>query len=559
MRFALASLVCMLAFSAVAAEPPRAVVVTVIGTADLHGHLERLPLLAGYVDAVRALRKKDGGVLLVDSGDMFQGTLESNQVEGDVIVGAYKAMGYAAAAVGNHEFDFGPEGPDAVPRKPGDDPRGALKKRAAEASFPFLVANVLDAATGKRVDWPNMPASTLVEVAGVKIGLVGVTTESTPGSTIAANFRGLAVAPLADTLVAEAKGLRARGARVVVALAHAGGRCEKMDDPRDLSSCKPGEEVFDLARALPSGVVDLIVAGHTHAPIAHFVNGIPVIESYYGGRAFGRVDIKVPAAGPLSVDVFPPRDLCPSAAPCGGGTYEGMEVAANAGIERIIAPAVERARALKEESLGVAAVSPIKRSYDEESALGNLFTDLMRKAVPAADVAVTNGGGLRADLPAGPLTYGTLYEAMPFDNQLVSVHLAARDLSRVLARNLQTKGGILLVSGVGVTASCGPDGLDVTLERDGHPIPADQKLTVVTNDFLATGGDGAFGILSLPASAFEVHEGLLVRDAMADVLRHEKGTLDPQALYPHEAPRLRYKGSRPISCAAGGDLPAAAR
>src|SRR5687767_452444 len=88
---------------------PGAVTLTILGTNDLHGALERLPLFAGYVANVRAARAADGGgVVLLDAGDMFQGTLESNLAEGAHVVRAYNAIGYTAAAVGNHEFDFGP-------------------------------------------------------------------------------------------------------------------------------------------------------------------------------------------------------------------------------------------------------------------------------------------------------------------------------------------------------------------------------------------------------------------------------------------------------------------
>ena len=94
--------------------------------------------------------------MLVDAGDMFQGTLESNMTEGAAVVRAYNALGYDAVAVGNHEFDFGPVGPAPSPRAPGDDPRGALKARAAEAHFPFLAANLVDDATGAPPAWPNV-------------------------------------------------------------------------------------------------------------------------------------------------------------------------------------------------------------------------------------------------------------------------------------------------------------------------------------------------------------------------------------------------------------------
>src|SRR5215510_1840375 len=158
-----------------------ALTISVVGTNDLHGGIAArdgkggLALFAGYLANVRKARAADGGaVLLVDAGDMFQGSLESNLAEGAPVVEAYNALGYDAVAVGNHDFDYGPAGPASVPRSPADDPFGALKARAAEARYPFLAANVLDAATGRPVSWPNVRPTAMVEKAGVKIGIVGV-------------------------------------------------------------------------------------------------------------------------------------------------------------------------------------------------------------------------------------------------------------------------------------------------------------------------------------------------------------------------------------------------
>src|SRR4051812_23106385 len=165
---------------------------TIIGTNDLHGAIDRLPILAGFIANIRAARAADGGgVLLVDAGDLFQGTLESNIAEGADVVKAYNEMGYNASAIGNHEFDFGPEGPDVVAKSVEDDPRGALKARAAEAKFPFLVDNINDAKSGNRIKWPNMPSTALLEIAGTMVGVIGASTESTPFTTMPANFTGL--------------------------------------------------------------------------------------------------------------------------------------------------------------------------------------------------------------------------------------------------------------------------------------------------------------------------------------------------------------------------------
>src|SRR5258705_5493993 len=104
------------------------VIISVVATTDLHGGVlprgERggIALLGGYLRNLRAARARDGGgVLLVDAGDMFQGTLESNLNEGAAVVRAYNTLGYAAAAIGHHEFDFGPACPNENPRAPGDD------------------------------------------------------------------------------------------------------------------------------------------------------------------------------------------------------------------------------------------------------------------------------------------------------------------------------------------------------------------------------------------------------------------------------------------------------
>ncbi|HET9358387.1 MAG TPA: hypothetical protein VFO58_01495, partial [Vicinamibacterales bacterium] len=177
--------------------PPATITLSIVGTNDLHGGiLQRgdrggLALLGGYVSNLRAARARDGGaVLLIDAGDMFQGTLESNLNEGAAVIAAYNALGYSAAAVGNHDFDFGPTGPASTPQQPGDDPRGALRARAAEASFPLLAANLIDTATGRPVEWRNVRPTTMVTAAGLRIGIVGVITEEALSVTVAANTSG---------------------------------------------------------------------------------------------------------------------------------------------------------------------------------------------------------------------------------------------------------------------------------------------------------------------------------------------------------------------------------
>jgi len=533
------------------------VVISVVATNDLHGKVAYLPILAGYLANLRDVRAADGGgVVLVDAGDMFQGTLESNLNEGAVVIAAYNQMGYAAATIGNHEFDFGPAGEAPVPKQPGDDPRGALKARAAQAAFPFLAANLLDLSTGKRVDWPGVEASTVTEVAGVSVGLVGVATIETPYTTMPANFAGLEVMPLPETIEREARALRSRGAQIVIAIVHAGGSCAEFEDPEDLSSCRLDDELFRVVRALPRGVVDAVMAGHTHKGVAHFVNGIPVAESYCCGEAFSRIDLTFDRGDGKVVGarVQPPHDVCPGrAAPaeCHPGEYEGKPVVSDGRVAALMREALARADEARKVPLGVTLTTPVVRARSAESALGNLFADLMLAARPGADIALNNSGSLRADWPAGPLTYGSLYETMPFDNRFATVRMRGRDLERLMAGNLKKSGGIFLIAGMHLRARCQGNTLEVEMLRnDDTVVGDDEEVTLLTSDYLASGGDGAISALNLPQGAVELQSGQPIRDAVADVLRARGGTIsgDDPAIFDPAHPRFDFPGTRPVTC-----------
>ena len=418
MRASYRSAICLAALSLVASSTQAAdggagapgdeapVTISIVGTNDLHGAHRGAAPPRRLPRNLRAARARDGGgVVLLDAGDMFQGTLESNLNEGAAVVRAYNALGYDAAAIGNHEFDFGPVGPATAPRAPDDDPRGALKARAAEARFPFLAANLIDAATGAPPAWPQRrrhddgrrrrrqgrhhrprerrhcvhhPARELRWPAR-------------PPAGAGRDRRGEGSAPPGR------HGRHHRRAR--------GRLVHALDPPDDLASCASDGEIFQLARALPAGTVDAIVAGHTHAGIAHRVAGIPIIETYDKGHGFGRIDLLVDLfrdrarskALPAVIDarIFPPQAVPKPGRPF-GGSYEGAPLAPDAAVAAAIAPALAAARGRREAPLGVTVARPIAPSYDTESALGNLFTDLMRAARPKADVALTTGGSIRA-------------------------------------------------------------------------------------------------------------------------------------------------------------------
>ena len=556
------------AFAAFVAVPRGSPTVTfsIVGTTDLHGNVfggdgrGGLELLGGYLDNLHAARAADGGaVLLIDAGDTYQAGIESDLSEGAIVVDAYNALGYTAAVIGNHEFDFGPVDDAGAHQLLGTDSRGALQARAAQAKFPYLAANLIDEVTGEPVHWPNVRPSALLDVAGVKVGVVGIMTIDALRATLATNVHGLRVAPLAPTVAAEAAKLRAAGATVVIVGAHAGGACAEFTNPTDLSSCDDEAEIFRLARSLPRGLVDVIAAGHTHQGLAHEVEGVAIIQGYSHGRAFGRVDVTIERRTGRVVQhrLFPPQDVCARRAPatssCEGANapsawYEDRIVTPSAAVTAAMAPALARVRAMQAQPLGVVLDSPISRTGDLESALGNLFADALR-AETGADIALNNNlrGGLRADLPAGPLTFGSFYDVFPFDNRLLTVRVNGGALAQSLLDEVRRgRRGALGLSGVRARVSCRDGKLDIELRRPGgQPIRADEELTVAALDTLVQRGTLAPAVngaaMDVPADA------PVMRELVEDWLRRREHLAPSEFL---AAARWEYAEANPASCGA---------
>lgn len=547
----------------------RNVTISLLATNDVHGRISQLPLFGGYVKNVRAARAADGGgVVLLDAGDIFQGTLESNLTEGAAMLRGYRALRYTAVALGNHEFDFGPIGPECTPTSPGDDPLGALRARIAEAAFPVLSAN-LRAHDGSPCTTllPELRPSILHEVAGVRIGIVGGLTQEALSATHAANVGGLAIAPLAGSVATEAKKLREQGAQIVIALVHAGSECAHMDDADDTTSCDQRGEAFALARALADAgppadgappLVDVIVAGHTHAFVAHRVSGITIIESGSNGRAFGRVDLTLGGGDihKLVTKIFPPQALCADvldAEVCTHGPYEGAPIDRDPSVLDAVRDDIARAKRAADEPIGVEITAEIERSSAVESPLSNLVVDLMRRAVPRADAAFNNPGSVRVPLAKGPLTYGRAFEMMPFENRLATIRMRVADLARVVLNSLQSERGLVSLSGVRASAVCQGDQLRVTLTTsEGASLSPSKVLNVVTSDYVATSGDNLLEGVMLAPDAITIHPELPMRESLIVGLRAYPGhKLDgrDKRLYDSKHPRLKYTPPRPVRCA----------
>lgn len=610
------------------ASEPSEKTIAIVGTSDLHGYVEPrqlqvrgadgqphtvqrggLPLLAGYLDNLRARHP----TLLLDGGDMFQGTIVSNMSEGQAVVAAYNTLGYHAAAIGNHEFDYGPAGPHSVPKAgTDDDPTGALKLLAKGANFPFLSANLLDRATGQPVAWPNVYPSRIVELAGLRIGVVGALTEDTPRTTNSLNLRDVIVGPIVPAVRREAEKLREQGVAAVVLTIHEGANCYAFNDPRDTSSCHNNDErIFRIAEEL-QGVVDAIVGGHSHAGVAHFAGQVPIVQAFSYGIAFGRIDLKFRrgADGSWAIDrpattIHPPIEVCQvalpkslpasqpdapaaslseaaaSAKPEAGATaparrppqarcdarllegsdlqpaqYEGRPVAASPTVSAALAPFVERAVARANMPVGVTLAARVRRNFRNESALGQLLADLMRSGAARVvgrpiDLAVQNGGGLRNDLPAGPLTYTQIFEVMPFDNRLAVVRMTGAQLLELFRRNAGGSHGVLVPSGMRVAVRCNGATLELALSRDnGEPIAADKQYSVALSDFLASGGDNFGGLVPSQAEQatspnITMFDDVVLRELILEELQRYRGPLLSGELGPA---RVALPVPRPVKC-----------
>jgi 5'-nucleotidase len=529
--------------------------VVVVGTTDVHGwfagHRDAsppyggLPLLASYVDALRAAN--GGRVVVVDSGDVFQGTLESNYFEGKPLVDAYNAIGYSAVAIGNHEFDYGPAGREkSVPREPGDDPLGALKERVAQAKFPFLSANITEKATGKTPAW--LKRSAIVSVGGVKVGIIGLTTPDTPVTTMPPNVAALSFNDPVKAAVDEAASLRAHGADAVIVIAHMGGRCKDMSDVNDVASCEPNHEAMRFLDALPKGTIDAYFAGHTHSQMRQVIDGVPTLQALNYSREFSMLDLWIDPAQhhvtrsdlrPLTMicgQVFEKSSTCdpklvPAGTPLVPRVFEGKTIAADAKMAALLKPYEEQVAAKKSEPLGVRTTAEFTHSYLQESSLGNLLADLMREAT-GADIAFMNAGGIRANLPKGDLKYGDVFEVSPFDNFPATVTLTGAQVTEMLRITSDGKRGTLQPSGVRYTFDASKSGGDRLVSVNmatGDPIDPTKLYKVVVPDFLVSGGEGLGALMKqVPADRKSVDLNQPMRDFFVAGLKKHKEPLAPK-------------------------------
>ncbi|KEO83092.1 5'-nucleotidase C-terminal domain-containing protein [Tumebacillus flagellatus] len=461
-------------------------VVDVLSTNDIHGHIETAPdkkrnnqlqggmeTIGGIVNDFRSVNPDH--TVVVDGGDMWQGTLISNLFNGQSVMDTMADIKYDAAAIGNHEFDFG---------------RDTLINNIKNAKFPILGANIIDDATGKRVDWTQ--PYTIVEKGGLKIGIIGFSTPQTTTTTKSTNIEGLSFvdpAPIAKDLSAE---LKAKGCDLVIVTSHLPGDQASASD-------KVMDELADLATGTGNGTLDAIIGGHSHKRVVGNVNGIPVIEAQNWTLAVGHIQLfvdkeskKVVSSSASLLETY--TNLTTGDATV-RDTVSGYHSKVEEKEQQVIATAGE---AMTRTPFRSAIDGGAER--DGVTPLGNIITDAMRSN-ENADVAFTNIGGIRADVDAGEITYGDMFSVLPFGNTDMIGTMTAKQIKSALeVLDKYSNLPAIQFSGLKVewdnTRPTGDKYTKITL-TDGTPVYVDGKFNesrtfkAVTNDFMATGtGDG---------------------------------------------------------------------
>jgi len=408
----------------------------------------------------------------------------------------------------------------------------------------------------------------MVVQAGINIGIIGVLTEHTLQTTISANTTGVRIAPLAATIIEEAQSLRAAGASLVIVLAHAGSRCTEFDDPFDLSSCYTAGEIMRVANDIPPGLVDHIVAGHVHQGIAHIVNGIVITSSYSNTRAFSRVDFTLDRNNGRVIDrhIFPPQANCVRAPDEDGrcayeeddsrerARYEGRPVVPMAEVVTIVSRSSEIAAQRKAEMVGVFLETEMTLRQQPESVLGNLFTDAVLESNDA-DISIHNVyGGIRAELPQGEVTYGSLFRVFPFDNRISIIELSGLDIRKIIANQVHNEHRRAGFSGMRVFVSCEAGQMSIEMiKSDGSEIEDSDTLRVVANDFLLLGGDDIFSPAT-PEGGFAIPNGTpLVRDTLVEWFKRRGGSMNAAEFRDPENLRWNFPDPLPSDCSFSAD------
>lgn len=575
--YALRLLIALVALVPLVAPSPASgtVVVRLIAFNDLHGHLEagdatiavpdprdpsrqaqlRVGGAAHLAAAVRRLRAEQPASLVISSGDLVGASpLVSALFHDEPTVEAMNALGLDLNVVGNHEFDHGvAELRRLMAGGCAPSPRGAAATCAGAggayggARFPWLAANVEDAATGA----PLLAPYVVRQVGGVRVGVIGAVTRSTPGIVMPSGIRGWRFTAEAAAINRHARQLRAEGVEAIVAVVHEGGETDGGFNDCD----NPRGAIFDIVRQLDASV-DVIFSGHTHRAYVCRIDGRVVIQGASFGRLLSVVDLTIDRPGDRVLrEQTRARNLPVANGLDGDDTLRKAwpPYPADAKIAALVAHYRERVAPLADRPVGRIA-APIERlpADQGDSPAGRLIADAHLAATRGnrAQIAFTNTGGIRSNLVPrgldGVVTYGDLFTMQPFGNTLVTMTLTGAQLKALLEaqwRGAQGRPHFLQPSSTLTYAwrddrPAGSRVIEESIRIEGRPWRPDARYRVTVNSYLAAGGDR----LGLFLDGTDRSGGPLDVDALADYLR-ENSQRAPLAIDPQ--PRIaRRDGDR---------------
>ncbi|MGA0406250.1 MAG: bifunctional metallophosphatase/5'-nucleotidase [bacterium] len=446
--------------------------------------------MAKLATVVEQQRASGDTVMFVHAGDTFSPSLLSGFVKGKQMVEMFNAMNLDLMVLGNHEWDFGPE---------------VLRERIKEANFPIMATNVREG-NGHPIEGTLL--THMVEVGEHKIGFMGLVT---PNTKEISSPGDMTFAPQLETAKAVAKDLRDQGANLVIVLAH-------LDYLEDM-------EIVN------SGVVDAVLSGHDHYKIT-WDNGKTVwMES---GEEAENVAV-------MTIDMETVVD----------GDKKSFEWEAsmqmidtkNVHSDRYIAGLTKGYEDflsnLLDVEIGNTAVEVDSRRpsvRSKETVMGNVIADAMRADV-GADVAITNGGGIRGNkvYPEGTmLTRRDIVAELPFGNKTVKISLTGKQIKEALENGVSQvengAGRFPQVSGLKfVWNPKGDVGNRVEMvEIGGNPLNENQTYSLATNDYMGRGGDG-YSMFKNAERLVNESGARLMATVTADYIQQQgglKGTLE---------------------------------
>ena len=433
---------------------PSPIHIVIMHTNDIHGQLLPKNGVGGMAQIATIIRGANPDLVL-DAGDLFTGTFLSDEFKGLPTIQAMNRIGYTSGTIGNHEFDYGQD---------------VLRMRLRDARFPVLSANL-------RTPISEIRKYTVVTAKGIRFGIIGLTTEDTRVTTHPKNLKGVTIQDVVKAVQEVLPEVREKSDFIIVT-AH----LEDNEDKR-------------VANAFPE--IRLIIGGHNHNTLGPIWLGQTLIaKTGSSGRNAGRVDLD-----------FEGKKLSRME----GRLIPVMNVRADPEIAKIIEPYEAKVAGKLAEVVGQ-ATADLTRSNNAESPLADLIADALRER-GKTQIGLQNIGGIRATIPKGSITWGDVFEVLPFQNTLVTVKVTGAQLKKTL------NAGLLAVSGIRVRLDLKKPGgqqlVSVTLS-DGTPIEDAQIYSVTTNDFVVAGGDG-FGELGRGKEIKDT--GILLRDAVLDYIK----------------------------------------